>query len=374
MMTDRRRINGPSGGTAAPVFTSSLPATNALDNGPVRTRDPTELRKICGCCFPISRAHQWLFADTYRETVLKTGLTPSASGSAYYELEQPPTVNWREKSLISSSAGLKLSCTVHGPRPLPRSTPFTPHILLSTHVKFAPFAARQRRGYLRDVGERDLAVHLETALRGVIIGDRWPKSGVEVTVTVLEGEEDRWSGNSADLGATGGWGMMTILSGCITVASAAIADAGIDCVDLVSGGVAAIVRQPTETSRDQQRRPGPNRRTLDTHLQLVMDPCPSEHRQMVAACVVGYLESRDEITELWAKGDISSPLNSKFSTQMGFDDLVERCVEAAIRTRIVLAEAVRENAETKTQKSDPIPRNDILIEAKGDSEDMEVTT
>ncbi|KAI4135526.1 MAG: hypothetical protein LQ347_000599 [Umbilicaria vellea] len=308
-----------------------------------------------------------------RYVVLKTGLTPSASGSAYYELEQPPSVNARGKSLISSSAGLKLSCTVHGPRPLPRSTPFTPHILLSTHIKFAPFAAKQRRGYLRDVGERDLAVHLETALRGVIIGDRWPKSGVEVTVTVLEGEEDKWSGNGADVGATGSWGMMTIMSGCITVASAAIADAGIDCVDLVSGGVAAIVRRPTETSRVSQQRPGPNRRTLDPDLQLVMDPCPSEHRQMVAACVVGYSESRDEITELWAKGDISS-LNPKLSTQMGFDDLVERGVEAAVRTRIVLMEAVRESTEIKTQITDPIPRNDILTEAKGDSEDMEVTT
>lgn len=322
----------------------------------------------------ISRVHQWLFADTYRETVLKTGLTPSASGSAYYELEPPPPVNAREKSLVSSSAGLKLSCTVHGPRPLPRSTPFTPHILLSTHVKFAPFAARHRRGYLRDVGERDLAVHLETALRGVIIGDRWPKSGVEVIVTVLEGEEDLWWGTGAEIGATGGWGMMTILSGCITVASAAIVDAGIDCLDLVSGGVAAIVRQPTGTSEDQQRRPGPNRKTLDTHLQLVMDPCPSEHRQIVAACVVGYLQSRDEVTELWANGDMSCPQNSKLSTQVSFDDLVERSVEAAARTRIVLTEAVRESAEIKTQKSDPILKKNLSTEAKRDPEDMEAVT
>ncbi|SLM39488.1 Ribosomal protein S5 domain 2-type fold [Lasallia pustulata] len=310
----------------------------------------------------------------FRVKVLKTGLTPSASGSAYYELEPSVTVNAGGKSLISSSSALKLICTVHGPRPLPRSTPFTPHILLSTHVKFAPFAARQRRGYLRDAGERDLAVHLETALRGVIIGDRWPKSGVEVIITVLEGEEDRWWGNGADQRATGGWGMMTILAGCITVASAAIVDAGIDCVDLVSGGVAAIVRESAEANREQQRRPVPNTKPSNTDLQLVIDPCPSEHRQMVAACVIGYLQSRDEITELWAKGDIHSPLSSRLSTQISFDDLVDRSIEAAVGTRMVLTEAVRECTELKTQRSKFSLKNHTSTEAKGSTEDMEVVT
>lgn len=239
-------------------------------------------------------------------------------------------------------------------------------------MKYAPFAARRRRGYLRDAGERDLAVHLETALRGVIIGERWPKSGVEVIVTVLEGEEDRWWGYGADPGVAEGWGMMTILSGCITVASAAIADAGIDCVDLVSGGMAAIVQKTTERNTVQQRRPDSNTETLENDLQLVMDPCPSEHRQMVAACVVGYLQSRDEITELWAKGDMGSSLDSRLSTQIGFDDLIEGSIEAAAATRIVLTEAVRECAELKTQRSNLSLKNDVSNKGKGNTEHMEV--
>src|SRR4051794_11400744 len=72
---------------------------------------------------------------------LKTGVTPSASGSAYLEIETSAT---------PGVSGLKLSCSVHGPRSLPRSAPFSPHIVLSTHVKYAPFATKQRRGYLRD--------------------------------------------------------------------------------------------------------------------------------------------------------------------------------------------------------------------------------
>ncbi len=79
---------------------------------------------------------------------------------------------------------------------------------------------------------------LETALRGVIIADRWPKSGVDVIVSVIEGDQDRGSPHDQDEEA---WGMMNVLSNCATVASAALTDAGIDCVDTVAGGVAALV-------------------------------------------------------------------------------------------------------------------------------------
>lgn len=299
-MTDRRRFNPPPGGTYAPTFKPAIDST--VPQRPQRTRSPDQLRKI----------------------FLRTGLVPSAAGSSYYEqhssTEATPTA-----SLIPSSSSLKLTCTVHGPRPLPRNAPYSPNLLLSTHVKFAPFASRQRRGYLRDAAERDLGVHLETALRGVVIGERWPKSACEVVITVLEGEEDRWWGDenagSAGEGAKlGGWGMMGVLAGCITAASAAIADAGIDCVDLVSGGVAAAVKSSEGTSSS-----------------VVLDPCPSEHEGVGAACVVGYLQSRDEVTELWVKGDAGADPET----------LIDRAVEAAILSKSVLAEAVREGAEKK---------------------------
>src|SRR5438046_9080907 len=104
--------------------------------------------------------------------VLKTGVTASASGSAYLELQshlegQDSSKSYHTSLMMSS---LKLTCAVHGPRPLPRSAPFSPTVNLMAHVKFAPFATRQRRGYVRDANERDLAVHLEMALRGIIIG------------------------------------------------------------------------------------------------------------------------------------------------------------------------------------------------------------
>ena len=245
---------------------------------------------------------------------------------------------------------------MHGPRPLPRSAPFSPHLLLSTHVKFAPFAARQRRGYVRDTGERDLGAHLDTALRGVLIGERWPKSGLEVVITILEAEgdstKDNRSGTIVDEdGRASEWSLMSILSGCITVASAAIADAGIDCVDLVSGGVAAIVRQPYETFPEQEHRRSLNGRESIISTETIMDPCPLEHPELVAACVVGYLQSRDEITEIWAKGDISRASSAQSSGQSGLGSLLDQAVETASSARLVLIEAIKESTELKLERS-----------------------
>lgn len=251
-MADRRRVNGPGGITIPPVFESEdLPL-------PDRSRQPNGIRA----------------------QYLKTGVTPSASGSAYLEIEPRND---------SASKGMKLTCTVHGPRSLPRSAPFSPHMVLSTHVKFAPFATRQRRGYLRDSSERDLSTHLETALRGALIADRWPKSGVDVVVTIIEGDQARQAAVEQGIEE---WDMMNVLGGCITVAAAALADAGIDCVDTVSGGVAALV--PGKDGEEPV---------------MVLDPVPSEHQEILAACCVAYLPSRDEITNLWLKGSLSSDAN-----------------------------------------------------------------
>ena len=42
---DRRRVNGPAGGTAPPVYASTL--TGKTASAANRTRQPNEIRKIC---------------------------------------------------------------------------------------------------------------------------------------------------------------------------------------------------------------------------------------------------------------------------------------------------------------------------------------
>lgn len=214
---------------------------------------------------------------TFNASDLKTGATPSASGSAYLELE----------SLNGSGFGsIKLACTVYGPKSLPRSAPFSPHMVLSTHVKYAPFATSQRKRYIRDSTEQDLSVHLETALRGAIIVDRWPKSGVDVVVTIIEGELADCATTNPDLETVN---EMNILSGCINVAAAAIADAGIDSVDTISGGVSALVM-----SKSSENEP-----------LVVADPMPADEL-ILASCFVAYLPARNEIASLWLKGRLPS--------------------------------------------------------------------
>lgn len=211
---------------------------------------------------------------------------------------------------------MKLTCTVHGPRSLPRSAPFSPHMVLSTHVKYAPFATRHRRGYLRDSSERDLSTHLETALRGSLIADRWPKSGVDVVVTIIEGDEARQTALDTE---SEEWDMMNILGFCVTVAAAALADAGIDCVDTVSGGVAALVAGPQEGETD-----------------IVLDPAPLEHGRILAACCVAYLPVREEITNLWLKGEVASSDPSLYRS------LVARAIHASKGTSTAMAQSLDE--------------------------------
>ncbi|OQE27484.1 hypothetical protein PENSTE_c004G05989 [Penicillium steckii] len=311
-MNDRRRVNGPPGGTRPPVYASLLQSGTGAGDRAQRQRQPTELRKI----------------------FLKTGLIPSASGSSYLEFEPSASLaaaRANPKSLIPPSSALKLACTVHGPKPLPRSAAFSPNLVLTTHVKFAPFAARKRKGHVRDSSERDLGVHLETALRGAIIAERWPKSGLDITITILEAEDDRWWGDAPD-SHDASWGMMNVLAGCISAASAAIADAHIDCLDLVSGGVAALV------SDDSTESPS-------TAPKLMLDSDPAEHRSIVSACVVAYMPARDEITELWLKGDSSKASLAEGDERSGHEALIDGAVNAARGAHTVLAEAVRESLQ-----------------------------
>jgi exosome complex component MTR3 len=167
---------------------------------------------------------------------------------------------------------------------------------------------------------------------------------VEVIVTILEGEEDYWWGDNQSVRGekpVGQFGMMSVLSGCITVASAAIADAGIDCVDMVSGGVAALVRDQEDST--------PGSKQSSSHPSLVLDPIPSEHSEILAACVLGYLPSRDEVTNLWMKGKLGKDGRENPVEAPNYEILTESAVQAAKGSNRVLTTALRESVELKIQ-------------------------
>lgn len=172
---------------------------------------------------------------------------------------------------------------------------------------------------MRDNIERDLGSHLENALHGVIIPDRYPKSALEVAVIVLEGEEDcLWNEELGQEKGISGIGLMNVLAASINVAVAALVDAKIDCLDLLASGVAA--------------------RTADAATEL-LDPCPSEHEELSSACIVGYLPARDELVEIWTKS----------VTDQGSDSALETLTDAAIKSargaHKILTEVIKESLD-----------------------------
>jgi exosome complex component MTR3 len=250
-------------------------------------------------------------------------LISAANGSAYLELETPQPV---ARSFTPPTSTIKLSCTVHGPKPLPRNATFSPNLQLTASVKFAPFATKARRGYVRDSTERDLGVHLENALKGIIIQDRWPKSAIDIAITILEGEDNLQSDNHAHLPGIQNVASMNVLAGSIIVASAALMDARIDCLDVMTAGVAACTRNHGK-------------------LRYILDPSPSDHEEIQSACVVAYLPSRDEITEVWTTGRLLGQVQSDVSQ---FDILLDHSLGAARAAHSVIKDALMESAVRST--------------------------
>jgi exosome complex component MTR3 len=188
---------------------------------------------------------------------------------------------------------------------------------VSVSVKLAPFATRIRHGYIPNVIEKDLGLHVENALKGVILPDRWPKSGLEVSVTVLESEDGR-DENSTFTGIA----LHNLLAAAINVSMAALSDAGIDCLDVLSAGVGAVVAG----AGNKQGR--------------ILDPAANEHDEILSTCVVGYLPSRDEIVELWSTNVVSG--NGK-EESLSHDNLVDSAIAAAKGAHSVLNEVLLES-------------------------------
>lgn len=166
---------------------------------------------------------------------------------------------------------------------------------------------------------------METALRGAIIADRWPKSGVDIIVTIIEGDQDR---NAPENQRDDGWYTMNVLSGCITVASAAIADAGIDCVDTVAGGVAALVSKGANTPPS-----------------IVLDPAIADYHKIYAACCIAYLPTRDEVTNVWFKGQLPG------ADVVLYNNLVERCLVACRNANRVVVTALKKTVNAEQEVS-----------------------
>ncbi|KAK9472989.1 3' exoribonuclease family, domain 1-domain-containing protein [Dipodascopsis tothii] len=171
-LADRRRIVGPP--TATPLEYEAAPA--------LQSTKPA--------------------ADGALALYLRPGLIPTASGSAYIE-----------------TADYKVLVTVFGPRPIRSS--FSPVAKLSVKTKiFLSQQAQQRSG--QNDAERVFSDYVQTSLQPSLQLENYPKSAIDVYVTVL-------SGTPAE-----GLATKNLLAGCVTAASFATVDAGIEVFDIVT--------------------------------------------------------------------------------------------------------------------------------------------
>ena len=144
----------------------------------------------------------------------------------------------------------------------------------------------------------------------MLLGHLFPKSGIDLNIAVLE--------------YSGKWSLLAI---AINAASAAIAEAGIDVVDLVSASSFAV-----------------------TGSGLVIDPTGDEEEEASAGGVVGYMASTGEITDLWVMGSLEIEEEGDMDVDSGhvrFGAMVKKVVSAAADSRLVINHALMELVKEK---------------------------
>ena len=186
--------------------------------------------------------------DSHRKIFLSTGVITSAKGSAYIE-------QGRTKVMVG----------VYGPREVQRRSDFRMEGVLTAELKYAPFACDTRRGQQADREEQELGVVIAEALSSTVCLHKYPKSAIEVFVTVIEDD--------------GG-----VVAAVLTAAGLALAEAGIHMFDIVIGSKVSLTRD-----------------------EVVVDPDHSEEytskcSEIIGDVTVGYLPSLEQVVACMCDG------------------------------------------------------------------------
>ncbi|KAK5902698.1 hypothetical protein CesoFtcFv8_007931 [Champsocephalus esox] len=180
MPTDTKRVRGPEVSQSPTLFlckhAAVLPSHGPRADG--RQRDQVDVRPVFVRC----------------------GLVSQAKGSAYIE-----------------AGNTKLMCCVYGPREMERKDETDMKCgKLTTDMRFAPFSCLERGSWIQGSEDKDLSLMLHESLQPAVCLHKYPRSQIEVNVMVLE--------NSG-----------SVLAHAITCASLALADAGIEILNQISG-------------------------------------------------------------------------------------------------------------------------------------------
>ncbi|XP_078585392.1 exosome complex component MTR3-like [Branchiostoma floridae x Branchiostoma japonicum] len=237
-----------------------------------------------------------------RPVYLHAGVVSQATGSAYIEMGQT-----------------KVIAAVYGPREIARREEFTMKGRLCCELKFATFACRRRRQHIQDNQEKDGALIVLQALEPAVCLDRFPKSQVDVYITVLQDDG-------------------SALAAAITCAAAGLADAGVMMYDVVAG---CSVRQCGE------------RQLLDPSVseELCQEGESAEDHGMVT---VGLLPSLNQVSALALDGHLEQQtavqaVKTCIGGCQGIYPILKDCLVTSTRKKIPALDPKSSHASTEGQ-------------------------
>jgi len=222
-----------------------------------------------------------------RPLFLRTGAVSQAKGSAYIEMNHTKAI-----------------CAVYGPREVMRREDFSLKGQLTCELRFSTFASKYRSGHQQDAQERDLSVQMLEALEPAVRLHLYPKSQINVYLTVLQHDG-------------------SALSAAVLCASLALASAGIEMYDLVIATSVAMI----------------------DHVTLA-DPTAQEEEAVLAAAsdrkcgtlTVALLPSMTQISAISADGGV------EFDT---LNQAVQQCTDNCQRLYPVLQQTLVKHLQDK---------------------------
>lgn len=221
--------------------------------------------------------------DEVRKMFLQSGLVTNANGSAY--LEVGDTI---------------IQVSVFGPRPIRGS--FIDRASFSVECKFLPYVTQPNeitfngkstnfnnngRSSLTNI-EQKISSYLETSLLPSILLEKYPKSTIDLFVTVISTDSTSNSDSS----------LLNLINWIINCSSVALVDSGIELKDIVTSGQVKLSNASKE---------------------LVLDPIYNDDLDIEGSsidCLVSFMNLRnDEIVGFWVEGE-QQELNETIITQL----------------------------------------------------------
>jgi len=291
MPVDTRRINGPDCSTSYLDFVEKSERTknlSALKHGR-----------------PDKRASD----HEHRPLFLKTGIITKAKGSAYIEQGQTKAI-----------------CAVYGPREIPRRSDFSMRGILNCTLEHTPYAKQRRKapGAQRDDFEEEMSTSLGQALEATVCMHLYPKSQIDVYVTILE-----------DDGCT--------LAAALTVSGLALADAAIQMFDTLVGASSLrynerVIIDPTSLEESASE---------DSDSIFAVGNNQQGSQRSVGQITIGYQPSLEQIALMSQGGNMKTDHLMEDSRK-----LTKVCSDLVTNVQMCLVDSIKSSSKSKDSPSE----------------------